>query len=669
MIPYILESIVFQLVFLLIYDLFLKRETFFQWNRFYLLGAYIIALILPWIKLEALKTQIPEAFYGYPEYLWNSNDAALVITGVQKDIFQLSWPYLTLFIGAALACCLLVYKLFQIYKLRERGELRYYHEFTQVTIPDSNLAFSFFRSVFLGDRILDREYQGILDHELVHIRQGHSYDLMFFEFMRIITWFNPLVYIYQSRMSELHEFIADAKVSKNGKLPQYNLLLSQVFQTRNISFINQFFKTSLIKKRIVMLQKTKSKSVYQLKYLLLAPIIMAMLFYTSLEGQQRQKNEDLFEQMENEDHESNSYVDSPKTEVQYLLLLKEHERLSSDGFKNTSVLVELDKQLAELEREITNTKEAVPFAIVDQVPVFPGCEDMDDFRACFQQKMMRHISKNFNYPVEAQRQGLEGMVSLIFTINEEGLVRNLKLRGPHKLLEEEAERIIKRLPKMAPGKHKGEVVGVTYSIPISFKLSADQEAMPKKVRVDSAVPFATVDQVPLFPGCAGEDNGRDCFNAMMQKHIAKNFRYPKEAQEKGIQGRVNVIFTIDRDGVVKNIRMRGPDQLLEEEAKRIMMRLPDMKPGYHNGERVGVFYSIPISFALETTTEGHDLMKRVMDNLIYFVDGKEVSKEELNMIHPDAIESMNVLKGEAAQSLYGERGKNGVVQITLKTKE
>ena len=125
----------------------------------------------------------------------------------------------------------------------------------------------------------------------MHIKQGHTWDLLFFELMRIIGWFNPLVYVYQSRTAELHEFIADAHVGKDFKSEHYQQLLSQVFQTEHISFINQFFTQSLIKKRIVMLQKSKSKKVWQLKYLLLVPVVLGMLFYTSCELEKKQLEE------------------------------------------------------------------------------------------------------------------------------------------------------------------------------------------------------------------------------------------------------------------------------------------------------------------------------------------------------------------------------------------
>ena len=90
-----------------------------------------------------------------------------------------------------------------------------------------------------------------------------------------------------------------------------------------------------------------------------------------------------------------------------------------------------------------------------------------------------------------------------------------------------------------------------------------------------------------------------CFQEMMQKHIRKNFRYPEIAQEMGVQGRVNVMFTIQKDGSIGNIRYRGPDKNLEAEALRIIEKLPRMTPGKQRGRAVRVPFSIPITFKLQ----------------------------------------------------------------------
>jgi protein TonB len=117
--------------------------------------------------------------------------------------------------------------------------------------------------------------------------------------------------------------------------------------------------------------------------------------------------------------------------------------------------------------------------------------------------------------------------------------------------------------------------------------------------LDIDVPFAVIEDVPIFPGCEGAKDKRACFNEMIQKHIVKNFRYPEIAQEMGVQGRVNVMFTIQKDGTIGNIRYRGPDKNLEAEALRIIQKLPRMTPGKQRGRAVRVPFSIPITFKLQ----------------------------------------------------------------------
>jgi len=118
---------------------------------------------------------------------------------------------------------------------------------------------------------------------------------------------------------------------------------------------------------------------------------------------------------------------------------------------------------------------------------------------------------------------------------------------------------------------------------------------------DIDVPFAVIEDVPIFPGCesVAKSQRRACFQEQMNKHIRKNFRYPDIAQEMGIQGRVYVNFIISQDGTITNIRMRGPDKNLENEAARIIGRLPKMTPGRQRGRAVRVPFSIPITFRLQ----------------------------------------------------------------------
>ncbi|HLT53666.1 MAG TPA: M56 family metallopeptidase, partial [Flavobacteriaceae bacterium] len=286
MLHYILQIIAFQLFFLMVYDVFLKNETFFNWNRVYLLSTTVLSLILPFIEIESFKTVVPrdyvialpEIFLGQAKPLAISETVQETVAGTGLD-FNWWWLY---GLGVCVAGFIFIYKVFKIYRVLWRNNTQEINGYKVVTVPSSAIAFSCFGYVVLGSELSAEEQQTILQHEAIHIDQKHSWDLLLFELLRIVFWFNPLVYMYQSRISILHEYIADAAAIKNqGKQAYYKGLLNQVFNTQNISFINTFFNQSLIKKRIVMLQKSRSKQTQLIKYALLIPLVFGMLIYTS----------------------------------------------------------------------------------------------------------------------------------------------------------------------------------------------------------------------------------------------------------------------------------------------------------------------------------------------------------------------------------------------------
>ncbi|SFW63010.1 M56 family metallopeptidase [Cellulophaga fucicola] len=573
MVQYVLECLAFQLVFLIIYDVFLRRETFFQWNRLYLLGTCVLSFLLPLIALDIFKSKVPDAVAVYTPFMFSNYDletnAALLNDANVAQQLTMPWYGILFSIGVVVALFLFLFKIRQLYKLRKRGEKTVYTDFTEVILKQSNSAFSFFKTIFLGDKIKTKEYPNIIAHELVHIKQKHTLDLLFFEVMRIAFWFNPLVYIYQSRISEVHEFIADAKVAKTHRKEQYELLLSQVFQTENISFINHFFSSSLIKKRIKMLQKNQSEKIWASKYLLLLPTIVCILFYTSSKGQEKDTDKE------------NDIIEVKEAPVKQDVIAD------------------------------------VPFAVIEDVPVFPGCEDATDKRACFNEQMNKHIRKHFTYPKEAAEKGIEGRVSSRFVIQEDGKIGELQTRGPAVILEEEAIRIIKLLPNFKPGKQRGKAVRVPFVLPITFRLTpeTDKEKLTKDVKTAllrkeqeekdrlykdaKEVPFSVIDEVPVFPGCENATDKRACFNDKINEHIRKHFSYPESAKKEGVQGRVSVRFVMMEDGSIGKIQMRGPDVRLEEVVLNIIKKLPNVTPGKQRGKVVKVPFSLPITFKLQ----------------------------------------------------------------------
>jgi protein TonB len=122
-----------------------------------------------------------------------------------------------------------------------------------------------------------------------------------------------------------------------------------------------------------------------------------------------------------------------------------------------------------LEEDISD----VPFSIVEDVPLFPGCEtiELSGRRKCFQEKIQQHIADNFRYPSIAQEMGIQGRVYVQFIIDRDGTITGIRTRGPDKNLEFEANRIISKLPRMTPGMQRGKPVRVPFSIPIIFSLN------------------------------------------------------------------------------------------------------------------------------------------------------------------------------------------------------
>ena len=126
-----------------------------------------------------------------------------------------------------------------------------------------------------------------------------------------------------------------------------------------------------------------------------------------------------------------------------------------------------------------------------------------------------------------------------------------------------------------------------------------EDVVVEEVEEDIVVPFAVIEKVPIFPGCTGNnDQLKACFQEKMQEHLKKHFKYPEVATELGIYGKVFVLFQIDKNGYVSKIKTRGPDQILEKEAERIISLLPKMEPGKQRNKPVAVPYSIPINFKL-----------------------------------------------------------------------
>ncbi len=313
---------------------------------------------------------------------------------------------------------------------------------------------------------------------------------------------------------------------------------------------------------------------------------------------------------------------------------KKNEAVSAIGGTGSSQKVADIKQnsllIGKLELEDNSaTIEKVPFNLVEEIPLFKKCNNVPLIKQakCFETQMSKHIIGNFKYPQEALDKGIQGRVLVQFTINQSGDVESIQMRGPKdgELLEKEASRIVNKLPKFIPGKHNGKTVKVKYGVPISFRhpdaavassYSKKKTVKRKPIRkvikkkegikeslITDFVKFSEVQSIPQFKAClkASDTQKINCFNERMGSHIQRNFNYPEAAAAQNIEGKVWVRFIIGKDGKVSNFKVKGPKngQLLEQEAQRMVSKLPKFIPGKHNGKDANVEYYIPIKFSLQ----------------------------------------------------------------------
>lgn len=423
---YLLEVIVFQLLFFILYSI-LKKETFYQYNRIYLLLSSLLSYVIPCISLSLFqKSEIPEIIENTLPTLYISASNETVTTLSENNSLLFGWGgvwilgSVVMFIVFALKIKTLVLHIRKEKRIRSSQVLF-------VELINSQMAFSFLNCVFIGDQLHGKEREMVIEHELIHVKQKHSWDVLFFEIQRILFWFNPMIYLYQKEIKAQHEFLVDQQIITNRGTKEYcKTLLEQVFKAPALSLVHTFYKQSLIKKRIAMLTKRESKSNAKLKYVLVVPVILGMLVYTSCSSTKKVN-------------------------------------------KNQEVVTSVSDA-------VTSIVENIPIQAIQVSPIFPGCEESDDVKKCFDKSLQKFIMKNFDTAI-AEKLGLIGIqkMNAVFTIDNKGDIVDAKVNGKYKELKNEFLRVIKALPTMKPGSQNGENCNVLYQMPLVFRVGPKEK--------------------------------------------------------------------------------------------------------------------------------------------------------------------------------------------------
>ncbi|MEH3113370.1 TonB family protein [Pedobacter terrae] len=625
---YLLQVNLYLIVFFGFYKLLLYKETYFTLNRIYLVTAGVLSICTPFIRLEWLTEQ-KAAQQVYTSVNWEAVLAQATIITDRNDGFN--WSNVLVYIycaGILFFFGRFIYNLLAVKKL--------------IAINKAGSAFSFFRK-----KVIDQELplMDVIDiHEETHIKQWHSLDILFFEIIGIITWINPVIYFYKKAIKNIHEYLADELAAEfQGDKAEYAmLLLSKAFGISPNSLTNGFLEKSLIKKRIFMLHKERSKKIAIIKYGIFIPLFALIIVLSSA-------------------------------------TIRKNEKLLS-----ITDQIPMDKPLEMVENIISSPVKNVipPHTSVDS-RIDPNWKGFYQF-----------LANNIKYPKEANSNQIRGNAQVKFNIKA-GVVThitsNIKLGAG---CDEELMRVIllyKGFNTIADGK---------YALPVSFSIPESSEEFknklfPKsdgyinlnKINILSYLPevtetkdlksenkgevydFVSIEKQPEFPGGITK----------FYKYVGSNIKYPKVAQDNNIQGKVFLCFVVEKDGSLSDIQVtRGLGSGTDEEAIRVLKESPKWNPGIQNGSAVRVKYNININFTLtdpakETKTSSISNTKiRLMDGTnndpLIILDGVKLPDNSLlSTVNPNDIESVEVLKDKTAIDLYGPKAKGGVILVTSKS--
>lgn len=264
---YLLEANLYLTLFYGFYRLFLHKETFYVLNRYYLILTSLTAFLLPLLQLGFLNKDVISTENGaYQEVL--------------QDESFFTPENLLLFIYALIALFFIskvIWGFKHIISLAKKSEKRIENGITIVELSNTKTAFSFFNFLFIDPELPQRNT--ILNHEMAHIKQKHSLDVIIFEIIGSLSWFNPITYFLKNDIKLLHEFLADEETTGKGieKYEYAVFLIQNSYGNQSIKFTNQIFNSSILKRRISMLNQKKSAKWARLRLLLVLPITGSML--------------------------------------------------------------------------------------------------------------------------------------------------------------------------------------------------------------------------------------------------------------------------------------------------------------------------------------------------------------------------------------------------------
>lgn len=409
---FLLQSIFCSLVLYSIYYWLLRNESCHRFNRYFLLLSAGFSLIFPLLKFNsAVFSNTLIATISLPELVLSDYNSYKQSSDTHLWLWALYGAGVLFFLIKLLA------KLRSVYQMIAAGTKEPQNDYTLIPTNGKLPTFSFMNYLFWDEtqQLEERERQQILRHELAHIREKHSLDLLLLEILQCLLWFNPLMSVIKSSLSITHEFQADEKASEGESVEEYQRLLAhQVLNQYGLSLASHFNQSQTLK-RLKMLS-SKNSNVYWGKFVLPVAVCLAVFGVVSCEPSDVNP------------------ASQPEAPVNGLAAIGAEDKSNSDG-------------------EVFN--------LVDEHPEPPG--GMEAF--------YQYVAQSLTYPAQARQMGIEGKVFVVFIIDTDGSITDVKaLKGIGAGCDAAAVNVIANSPKWQPGIHEGKPVKVRMILPVTFRL-------------------------------------------------------------------------------------------------------------------------------------------------------------------------------------------------------
>jgi TonB family protein len=526
MITFIIQVSLIWISLYLVYISMLHYETFFNTNRLFLLLSLVTGIFVPVIvPLVDSVDSLP------PVGTFISEISNVIITSSRVE--NENWMtqpqnilWLIYLLGVSFMLIKFISGLLYLWNLYRKSVIKHYAEYSLVETRGKHQPFSFFGYVFVTEQSkANTHFQEIIQHEIIHIKQRHSFDIIFVELLHIVFWFNPIVIWYKRSLKASHEYMADRALTLTISKDKYSLLLLGYTSAGDeVAFVNPFFN-SLIKKRIQMMYSKNSNNSALFKYFVALPVVsvMVMAFSTyKINGQTalEMTATQLVESVENLEvlmpletkNEINNSLESPISNISSELAPLVSNRKDSipedvlyvvDGVKTKSIadlnpdnilsinVLKGDAAISKYGQKgkngvveiTTKSKQTLSLNTPEVSARFPG-KDIHES----QNKFYEYLGSNIKYPESARKYGVQGKVVLKYVIELDGNISNVEVvRGISPDCDAEAKRVIEQMVKIngpwIPAMIDGQAVASSVHLPINFKLSPLEDA--KRIQVEN----------------------------------------------------------------------------------------------------------------------------------------------------------------------------------------